>query len=118
MVCYIGIVHVSPECYSVTHLLPLCAVFPYAFLTFLYEGLNTVFLDLRLSADAKLLLYFQLYRKSVGIPAAFTKYVIALHYTVTKDKVLDGSCLNMSDMGFAVGCRGSLDPCESRIAFS
>ena len=114
----VRIVHIRPESYTVAHLLPLVAVFPNAFLTFFDEWLNAVFLDLGLAAYAELFFDLKLNGKSVGIPAALTKNVIALHNTVTENKVLDGSCLNVADMGLAV-CRGrSLNPSKSGISLS
>ena len=100
--------HIRPETYCGRKVLPHALVFPDAFLTFFDERLHSVSLDLLLAVQAKLLLHFQFYRQSVGIPAGLTGNHISLHSTVSGDHILDNTGQHMADMGLAVGCGRSV----------
>ncbi len=63
--------HISPEANGMGEVFPHALVFPYAFFTLLDKWLYAVFLDLILAVQPQLLLYLQLYRQAVGIPACF-----------------------------------------------
>ena len=114
VICNIRIVHVSPEAYTVTHVLPLVLICPDGFLTLLDEGLYAVAFDLGLAVDTQSLLDFKLYRKSVCIPASLEDDGLALHSVISRDNVLNDSGLNMSDMRLAVSCRRPVIKSKSR----
>ena len=118
VICNIRIVHVSPEAYTVTHVLPLVLICPDGFLTLLDEGLYAVAFDLRLAVNTQSLLNFELYRKSVCIPACLEDDRLALHSMVSRNYVLNDSCLNMSDMGLSVSCRRAVIKSKSRSTVS
>ena len=114
VVCYIRVVHVRPEADGRGEVLPHALVFPYAFLTFLYERLKTVALDLILAVDAELFLDLKLNGQSVCVPARLTDYLCALHRMVARYHVLYNSCENMTDMRLAVCCRRTVIECVNR----
>ena len=88
VICYVRVVHVRPEADSSGEVLPHTLVLPYTFLTFLYERLKTVFLNLLLAVKTELLFDLKLNGKSVSVPAGFTKHLVALHCAVTRNHVL------------------------------
>ena len=108
MIGYVRIVHVGPETYGSRKILPHAFVFPYAFLTLVNKRSQTVLLDLFLAVKSEELLNFKLNRKTVCIPAGFTRNIISFHRTVSGDHVLDDTRQHMPDMRFAVGCRRSV----------
>ena len=105
VICYVGIIHICPETYGRGEILPHSFVFPDAFLTLLDKRLHSVFLDLFLSVQPKLLLNLQLNRKTMCVPSGFTGNHISLHGTVSGDHIFDDTGQHVTDMGFAV-CRG------------
>ena len=72
------------------------------------KGLQAVFLDLILAVQPQLLLYLQLYRQAVGIPAGLAGHHIALHGAVAGDHILDNAGKHMPDVGLAVGRGGAV----------
>ena len=100
----IGIVHISPETNGTGEILPHSLIFPYRFLTFLDERLQTVSFDLILAVQAQQFFHFDLDRQSVGIPAGLTRYHISLHGTITRDHILDHTGQHMANVRLAV-CR-------------
>ena len=66
----------------------------------------------------KHLFHFELDRKSVGIPSSLTRNILALHGLITRDHILDGTCLYMTDMRLAVGCWRSIIKGVSLSLFS
>ena len=96
--------HICPETNRTGEILPHALIFPDTFLTFLDERFHSVFLNLILTIQSQLFLNFQLNRKTMRVPACLTRYIIALHGTVTRNHILDGTCQNVADMRFAV-CR-------------
>ena len=104
----IRVIHVSPETNSTGEIFPHSLVFPDALFTFVDKRCQTVFLDLLLAIQTQQLLNFQLYGKSVGIPACLTGNHISLHGTVSGDHILDGTGLYMTDVGLTVGGRRSV----------
>ena len=105
MICYIRVVHVSPESDCSGEILPHALIVPYGFLTLLDKRIKSVLFDLLLALDAELLLDFQLYRQSVGIPAGLTGHKISLHGAVSGDHILDNTCKHVAYMRLAV-CGG------------
>ena len=89
MISNIRIIHICPETNGCRKIFPHSLIFPDAFLTFGNKRIQTIFLDLFLSVQAKLLFHFQLHRKSVGIPSGLTGNHISLHGAVSGDHVLD-----------------------------
>ena len=108
MVGNIRIIHISPETNGAGEILPHSFVFPDALFTFLDERLNTVLLDLLFSVETKKLLNLKLYRKSVGIPAGFTRNHVSFHGAVSRDHVFDDTGKYVSDMRLAVCGRRSV----------
>ena len=80
--------------------------------------LLAVFLDLIFSVQAELFLNFQLYRQSVGIPACFSRYLIAFHSTVSRNHILDNTGLYVADVRFSVCGRRSVIEYVGRISFT
>ena len=105
MISNIGIIHISPKADGSRKVFPHSLIFPYTFLTFPDKGIQSVFFNLLLTIKTKLLLYLQLYRKAMGIPACLTGNHISLHGTVSGDHILDNTCQHMPDMGLSVGSR-------------
>ena len=118
VVSNVRILHVSPETYAVAHVLPLVLVCPNGFLTLLDEGLNAVSFDLGLAVDAQSLLDFKFNREAVCIPACLEDDCLALHCMISRDNVLNDSCLNMSDMRLAVSRRRAVIEGKSRSTVS
>ena len=108
MVGNIRIIHISPETNGAGEILPHSFVFPDALFTFLDERLNTVLLDLLFSVETKKLLDLKLYRKSVGIPAGFTRNHVSFHGAVSRDHVFDDTGKYVSDMRLSVCGRRSV----------
>ena len=82
MIRNVWVFHISPEANGMGEVFPHSLVFPYALFTLLDEWLYAVFFDLIFSVQTEFFLNFQLYRQSVGIPACFSRYLIAcLLYT-------------------------------------
>ena len=67
------------------------------------DGADNI-IDLILSVKPQLLLNFQLYRKSVSIPACLSWNHVALHCPISWNHILDNSGKYMSDMRLSVGC--------------
>ena len=118
MVSYIWVIHISPETNGTGEILPHTFVFPYAFLTFVDKRYQTIFLDLLLAIQSQHLFYFQLYRKSVGIPSGFTRNHFPLHGMVTRNHILDNTGQYVTDMWLAVCCWRSVIECVSRAFFT
>ena len=100
----IRIIHISPETDRVGEILPHALVFPDIFLTFINKRNQTILFDLLFAVQSQLLLYFQLYRKSVSVPAGFSRDHFPLHGMVTRDHILDHARQHMADVGLPVCC--------------
>ena len=61
------------------HLSPHTGIGEYRFPALLVEFLDAVLFYILLAAHLELLFHLYLYRKTVGIPAGFTVYLISLH---------------------------------------
>ena len=107
LVCDVRIVHVGEISHLVRHVCPHLCVLEYGFTALLIELSDTVLLDILLAAESQLLLYFDLYRKSVSVPAAFSLDLESLHGLVSVDRVLEGSSHHVVDARLAVSCRRS-----------
>ena len=118
IVCYIWVIHVSPETYGIREILPHTFVFPYALFTFLDEWFHTVFFDLVFSVQSEKLLNFELYRKSVCIPSGLSWNFVSFHCTVSWNHILDNTCQNVSDVRFSVGCRRAIVEHIDLVAFT
>ena len=118
MVGNVWIIHVCPETNDGGEFLPHALVFPDTLLTVLDERLHTIGFDPLLAVQSQHLLYFQLDRKSMGIPAGLTGYHVTLHGTVSRDHVLDDTGQDVTDMGLAVGCRRAVIKGILRAVFS
>ena len=73
------------------------------------KGLQAVFLDLILAVQPQLLLYLQLYRQAVGIPAGLAQHVVALHRAIARDDILDRARLHVADVRLTVGGRRTVE---------
>ena len=118
IVCYIWVIHVSPEAYGIREILPHTFVFPYAFFTFLDKWFDTVFFDLVFSVQSEKLLNFELYRKSVCVPSGLSWNFVSFHCTVSWNHILDNTCQNVSDVRFSVGCRRAIVEHIDLVAFT
>ena len=118
MIGNIRIVHVSPEANGAGEFLPHAFVFPDTLFTVLDERLQTILLDLLLAIQAKHLLYFQLNRKSVGIPACLTRNHAAFHGAVTRDHIFDNTGQYVADMRLAVCGRRAIVEGVGRTLFA
>ena len=108
MVSNVRIVHICPETNGRGKIFPHPFVFPYAFLTFINKRNQTVFFNLLFSVQTQQFLYFQFYRKSVGIPSCFSRNHFALHSAVSGNHILDNTGKHMTDMRFSVCSRRSI----------
>ena len=118
MVSYIWVIHISPETNGTGKVLPHTFVFPYTFLTFVDKWYQTIFFDLFLSVQSQHLLYFQFYRKSMGIPSGFTRYHFSFHSMITRDHIFDNTGQHVTNMWLAVCCWRSVIECVSRTFFT
>ena len=118
VVCYIRMLHVSPETNGRGEILPHSFVFPYALFTLLDKWLNSVLLDLFLAVKTKFLLNLKLNRKSVSIPSCFSRNHVSLHCTVSRDHILDNSCQNVSDVWLTISGRRSVIECVCLALFT
>ena len=107
-VCDVRIFHVRHVGHLFRHVCPHLSVLEYRFTALLVELLDSVLLYVLLAAETEFFLYFDLNRQSVGIPAAFTLYLEALHRLVSVDGVLESPRHHMVDARLSVGCRRSL----------
>ena len=105
VICYIGVLHISPEADRAGEILPHSLVFPYTFLTFVDKRLQAILLDLIFSVQSEGLLYLKLDRQAVGIPSCLSRNHVSLHRAVTRDHVLDDTCEHVSDVRFAICSR-------------
>ncbi len=85
----VGVVHVYPETDAFRQLFPLLYVAHDALAAEGVELVDSVFFNLLFGGDAQLLLYLDLHRQPVGVPAAFAKGPEALHGLVARDDVLE-----------------------------
>ncbi len=113
----IGVLHVGPEANLIGELLPHPLVFPHGLLALLDEGFDPVLLDLILSLDSDLLLDLELDRQTVGVPSGLSGHLLTLHGVVAGDHVLDDTCLDVADVGLAVGSRRSIIEHVNRMTF-
>ena len=84
-------------------LFKVCVMRHIPIFTFINKRNQTVFLYLLLTIQAKQLLYFKLYRETMGIPACLTRNHAALHCAVSGDHVFDDTGQYVADMRLAVG---------------
>ena len=105
MIGYVRIFHVRPEADGGREILPHAFVFPYAFLTFVDERLQTIFFDLIFTVQPQSFFYLQLYRQAMGIPSCFSRHLITFHGAVSGDHIFDNTGQYMADMRLSVGCR-------------
>ena len=117
LVSDIRIFHVREISHLLGHIGPHLSVFEYGFTALLVEFLDTVLLDVLLSAESEFLLDLDLNRQSVSIPAAFTLYLESLHCLIPVDGVLESPCHHVVDARLAVSCRRSFIENERRRAF-
>ena len=108
VVSYIWVIHISPETNGAGEILPHSFVFPYTFFTLIDKWLQPIFLNLVFAIQSEKLLHFQLNRKSMCIPARFTRHFVAFHCAVSRDHIFDHTCQYMSDMRLSIGCRRSV----------
>ena len=118
MIRNVWVFHISPEANGMGEVFPHSLVFPYAFFTLLDKWLYAVFFDLVFSVQTELFLNFQLYRQSVGIPACFSRYLIAFHSTVSRNHILDNTGLYVADVRFSVCGRRYVIEHVGRISFT
>ena len=108
MIGNVRVIHVRPESDRSGKILPHSLVFPNTFLTLFNEGFQSVSFNLLFSVKAQKLFHFNFNRKTVGIPARFSRHHIALHCAVSRNHILDNTGENVSDMRFSVCSRRSV----------
>ena len=84
----------------------------------LNKRFKAVPLDLLLAVQSQALLYLQLHRKSVRIPAGLSRYHIALHCPVSRNHIFNDTRQHMADMGFSVGRGGAVIECVGFALFT
>ena len=89
MVRNVWVFHISPEANGMGEVFHIPSYFHTLSLALLDKWLYAVFFDLVFPSRPSFSLNFQLYRQSVGIPACFSRYLIAFHSTVSQDHILD-----------------------------
>ena len=114
----IRIIHISPETNGTGEILPHSLVFPDTLFTFGDERIQTILLDLLFSIQTQKLLNLQLYRQSVGIPACFSRNIVAFHGTVSRNHILDNTGQHMTDVRLTICGRRSVIKGICRAAFS
>ena len=118
MVSNIWVIHICPETNGAGEILPHSFVFPDAFLTFVDKRYQTIFFDLLFAVQSQHLFYFQLNRKSVGIPSGFTRNHFPLHSMITWNHVLDYTSQYVTNMWLTICCWRSIIECVSRAFFT
>ena len=108
--------HICPESHSEGEILPHVLIFPDILLAELYKRSDTVILYLILAVDPDLLFDLYLYRKPVGIPACLTRYHLALHGLISRNKVLDAPCEHVAYVRLTVCRRRPVIKYIARIA--
>ena len=114
----IRVIHVSHICHAVGHLRPHIRVGKNRFAAFFVEFLDAVSFDILLAGESELFFHFDLDRKAMGIPAALSLYLIALHGLVAVDGILERSCHHVVDARLAVRCRRSFIEYKGRRALA
>ena len=100
----IGVLHIRPVANTFGKALPLIFILPDTLFAFLDKVLHAICFDLFLTIQPQLLFHFQLYGQTMGIPARFTQYVVAIHRFIAREEVFNAASQNMADMRFAIGC--------------
>ena len=113
----VRVIHVRQIAGTFTHISPHIREGEYRFPALLIEFLDSVFLNVLLSAHAQVLLHLDLHRKSVGIPAGPGCDLEALHPLIAVDGILQCTGHHMVNARLAVRCRRSLEENELRSAF-
>ena len=104
MIGHIRALKVDPEGDAVGQALELFDVAPDALFTRLVELGDTIFLDIRLAAEAQFLLNFQFDGQPMRIPAASgADDVLAAHAVIANDDILHHAGLNMMHARSPVG---------------
>ena len=114
----VRVLHVGKISHLLRHVSPHLSVFEYGFAALFVEFLYSVFLDVLLSGKAQLLFDFDLYRKSVSIPASLALYLETLHGLVSVYRVLEGPCHHVVDARLAVRSRRSFIENKRRSSLS
>ena len=91
MICDVRFIHICPETDDVGEFSPHSLIFPDGFLAFLDERLHAILFDCFLALNADDLLDFDLDRKSVCVPACFSRDKLPLHGMVARDHILDNA---------------------------
>ena len=101
----VGVFHVQPEADSLGEFLPALEVAQDAFTAANVELIDPELLDLGLIIEAQFLLYLQLDRQAVGIPASLAEGAESLHCLVAGDDVLVDAGEDMMNARVAVDSR-------------
>ncbi len=113
----VGVLHVHPVADTLGQLVPLLEIAEDAFAAFGVELGDAVLLYLGFAREAELLLDLKLDRQAVGIPAADARGIVALHYLVARDNILEDAGQHVMDAGAAVGSGRPLVEDEALAAF-
>ena len=101
---HVGIVQVNPESGAFGQLLPFIDVLKDIRPTLGVELSHAIFFNLRLALEAQLFLNFNLDGQAMGIPAAASQAVEALHHFIAREHILEGARQHVMTAGFAIGC--------------
>ena len=110
-------VHVCPEADSVGECSPHALVLPHGFLALLDERLDAVFFNIFLVLETELLLDFDLDRKAVCVPSCLSRNALTLHGVVSRDRVLDDTRQDMTDVRLAICRRRAVIEHVERVSF-
>ena len=80
-------------------------VFPYAFLTFVDERLQTIFFDLIFTVQPQSFFLPPALPAVRGYPILLFSHLITFHGAVSGDHIFDNTGQYMADMRLSVGCR-------------
>ena len=102
---HIGRLEIDPEGHAFGQRFPLADVLHGRLAAELVELGDAELLDLLLAAEAQSFLDLDLDGQAMGIPAAATLHIVALHGVVAREDVLEGTRQHMVDAGPAIGRR-------------
>ena len=116
--CDVGVFKIDRHTKTEAEVFPVAYILEYGFLTFLVELFDTVVLDLELVVEAEFLLDFELYRKTVCVPAGSRPALVTFHDLVLDHGILKSSCHRVMYARTAVSRRRTFYPYEGFVSFA
>ena len=99
---------VSKESHAAAHISPHVREGEYRLAALLAELLDSVFLNILLSAHAQVFLNLNFNRQSVRVPACLRLNLESLHYLISGNRILQGAGHHVVNARLAVCCRRTL----------